>query len=151
MRGNHSVISDIPHGIKGSPPLVREPLRQITLPEDWYGITPACAGTTRQRDPGQGLQQDHPRLRGNHYDYIDFDELTQGSPPLAREPPSSLSSLSASTRITPACAGTTKRWQRCVRVSQDHPRLRGNHFCNSLIISICLGSPPLAREPPRSI
>ena len=50
-----------------------------------------------------------------------------------------------STRITPACAGKTKANVMPIRVSKDHPRLRGENLPLSSCVASIGGSPPLAR------
>ena len=126
MRGNNLLPFVDAKSLIGSPPLARE---QPTTPSAIgirLGITPACAGTTRQYRQGSTRCEDHPRLRGNNHPGPPGSFLCLGSPPLAREQPDSAAADRQETGITPACAGTT----RCSRL----PFWR--HW----------GSPPLARE-----
>ena len=49
------------------------------------------------------------------------------------------------TRITPACAGKSRRAAHLPGPHQDHPRLRGEKKNVASVMVSCLGSPPLAR------
>ena len=71
--------------------------------------------------------------------------MLPGSPPLARGLQRYCSSKSFSTRITPACAGTTQQLISVIHTYQDHPRLRGDYILHLTPLFIKLGSPPLAR------
>ena len=48
-------------------------------------------------------------------------------------------------RITPACAGSTKAFERKYLNEEDHPRLRGEYIYVDDVHYYTLGSPPLAR------
>ena len=48
-------------------------------------------------------------------------------------------------RITPACAGNSKRSEKRVETHRDHPRLRGEQPSSVVCKAFCMGSPPLAR------
>ena len=86
--------------------------------------TPAYAGKTLGKKTGQSACRDHPRLRGKDDKSTVAPEALTGSPPLARERPSS-------SRIA---------------YSGDHPRLRGKDQSIIGWINRFPGSPPLARE-----
>ena len=128
LRGNNFISLSLSLSLSGSPPLAREQLNKICIPELARGITPACAGTTCCRIIDDHICQDHPRLRGNNRSEISMHQYRSGSPPLAREQLFSFCLLFRKTRITPACAGTTGRPARPTGWTQDHPRLRGNNF-----------------------
>ena len=72
-----------------------------------------------------------------------------GLPPLTREPLSSGTLQEKRQRITPAYAGTTRPRKLPLLAFEDHPRLRGNHDFDHVIVPTILGSPPLTREPLR--
>ena len=112
-----------------------------------YGITPAYAGTTKVFKVFGIEVRDHPRLRGNHVDKMEFRGYSEGSPPLTREPQTHKIAAKSHLRITPAYAGTTDRSLLGVIHQRDHPRLRGNHSVYVFFSSPLLGSPPLTREP----
>ena len=71
-----------------------------------------------------------------------------GSPPLARGKLFLHGVPLVLRRITPACAGKTKRryWEPASR--RDHPRLRGENKETGLPVAYSQGSPPLARGKP---
>ena len=91
-------------------------------------ITPACAGSTKARSEYSILSEDHPRLRGEYCNAYHVNDLNEGSPPLARGVLISSESERLSSRITPACAGST-----------------GSNYVDT---ELKLGSPPLARGVP---
>ena len=70
-------------------------------------ITPARAGTTFSRTHQSNTARDHPRSRRNNIGKLYPICTGEGSPPLAREQPSSRFVVRASPGITPARAGTT--------------------------------------------
>ena len=149
----------------GSPPRARG---QSMTPTDGTArdrITPACAGSTRQRRRA-GPEADHPRVRGDEDGRAHPRE--SGSPPRARGAPkhrlparrvpvhprvrgdhNAATSLSArSDRITPACAGSTVALQPLVCwAERDHPRVRGEHGGEGWTLRVAYsdGSPPRAR------
>ena len=89
--------------------------------------------------------QDHPRLRGEYPPVGGIDARSMGSPPLARGVLQNCRCVLCFKRITPACAGSTKRKSVSKPISQDHPRLRGEYQLILLQSIGKLGSPPLAR------
>ena len=111
---------------QGSPPLVRERLLVHALRGVFFGITPACAGTTRLLLFQFRASWDHPRLCGNDLFSRHGSEGRSGSPPLVRERPSITTLLMEFHRITPACAGTTCSSALQTLDRRDHPRLCGN-------------------------
>ena len=126
-RGNYSVPAFFNSAISGSPPLARELPSFVIWNGSFCRITPARAGiTTAERLQKLGVK-DHPRSRGNYsVTWISFHS-SSGSPPLARELPCKNSTTELSGRITPARAGITYVRVPGLRVSQDHPRSRGNY------------------------
>ena len=132
---------------RGSPPLAREQ-RWMTQEDHLPSrITPARAGTTPFPQVQVSQTQDHPRSRGNN---VHIPALTYclagsprsrgnnenavleamqkaGSPPLAREQPSTMYCADSVTGITPARAGTTICYPIHKGRWGDHPRSRGNN------------------------
>ena len=53
--------------------------------------------------------------------------------------------LRFSLRITPACAGKSRRALRCGRGCRDHPRVRGEKAAPVRKTGMFMGSPPRAR------
>ena len=105
--GNHGIQSVVEFKQQGSPPRVREPLIDIHTGFIHEGITPACAGTTSCFRFPFHESRDHPRVCGNHTVKSNQSQSESGSPPRVREPLETLFKDSATTGITPACAGTT--------------------------------------------
>ncbi len=91
------------------------------------------------------LIRDHPRLRGEYDAMKNYPGQHCGSPPLARGIRRPHKTRKGANRITPACAGNTAPLQVLQLESRDHPRLRGEYIMSNMLISVILGSPPLAR------
>lgn len=70
-------------------------------------ITPASAGSTLPRMDVQSLEEDHPRVRGEHLRYLLMTVIAGGSPPRSRGARSAAGALSSGGGITPAFAGST--------------------------------------------
>ena len=68
-----------------------------------------------------------------------------GSPPLARGTATTISTIIFGRRITPACAGNSKRGYSITGCGGDHPRLRGEQYYMRFLATCQVGSPPLAR------
>ncbi len=111
------------------------------------GITPAYAGTTPAGPPAVAWSWDHPRLCGDHNLAVRHSAAQQGSPPLMRGPPGLAEVLKYEERITPAYAGTTSPLCILYAISEDHPRLCGDHGPGPRSWSSVSGSPPLMRGP----
>ena len=55
-------------------------------------------------------------------------KLTHGSPPRVRGLRTAQQTMESSSRITPACAGTTHIIDVCQHSLKDHPRVCGDYF-----------------------
>ena len=73
----------------------------------------------------------------------------QGSSPLARGTPVTLTHLGFRARLIPARAGNTNVSTPVTAQIRAHPRSRGEHITGSLLYLIVLGSSPLARGTPK--
>ena len=129
----------------GSSTLARGILCNVLFEISHDGITPACAGSTGSLWHLVHQQWDHPRLRGKYLSFSEKLGAVLGSPPLARGVLVISTSLFPSLRITPACAGSTRRDCLKFLFRKDHPRLRGEYKFHLLSSCITIGSPPLAR------
>ena len=129
----------------GSPPLARGTVLSTSQQVRPYGITPACAGNRCSSMYIVSPPWDHPRLRGEQKLRHGLFAARVGSPPLARGTGCCAPLLSPLSRITPACAGNSKRSEKRVETHRDHPRLRGEQENAMLILQHFAGSPPLAR------
>ena len=147
-RGNHQTMTTTQGEKVGSPPLAREPHISGGSSGRERGITPARAGTTHSSRKQLVFGWDHPRSRGNHAPILALIRVAEGSPPLAREPPTTSPGRRPWSGITPARAGTTSFPHEGRRHRRDHPRSRGNHAISLNTAWAESGSPPLAREPP---
>ena len=135
----------------GSPPLTRGQRKRARAMCQVVRITPAHAGTTAWYPGSRCSPRDHPRSRGDNTLSAIPEFLVLGSPPLTRGQHHARTSYSASTRITPAHAGTTHAMFSKSSRLKDHPRSRGDnsrvfpHPCREQ------GSPPLTRGQPGSL
>ena len=145
MRGEHQDTRRTCVSRHGSPPHARgaHPARWRVASRQ--GITPACAGSTRLRHERDARGADHPRMRGEHM-VIAIDECQElGSPPHARGALCVTDVVGLAGRITPACAGSTKRPRVTYAMRADHPRMRGEHPRPPAPDRGLSGSPPHAR------
>ena len=62
--GEKGIARDVVTQREGSPPRVRGKDVPVTVPTVKSGITPACAGKSRQRFPERLRRRDHPRVCG---------------------------------------------------------------------------------------
>ena len=145
LRGEHrsnGVLMTLP---PGSPPPARGAHGRALARALGPGITPACAGSTRQSEGSRPGSQDHPRLRGEHQGIADAFASVDGSPPPARGAQGHPARLDGPHRITPACAGSTNGRLLSAMWLLDHPRLRGEHMATGDSLTVLNGSPPPAR------
>ena len=135
--------------VSGSPPRVREKLKQRTDKIEPIGITPACAGKTLVLVRSLPKYRDHPRVCGKNQWESYTAKTERGSPPRVREKPNAFLNSSCDTGITPACAGKTIFFHFSFILQKDHPRVCGknNHLLTRLTDHV--GSPPRVREKQR--
>ena len=133
--------------ILGSPPHVRGPHLKLFYLLQSLGITPACAGTTRNACTPPTLGRDHPRMCGDHPQAYRIFPSILGSPPHVRGPRICTSPIFRGRGITPACAGTTTAGKEVPGYMGDHPRMCGDHAFNLVCPAIISGSPPHVRGP----
>ena len=129
----------------GSSPRVRG--ARVLLAQDLRGdgIIPACAGSTTGRATCTYQPRDHPRVCGEHPDYIDTKQKKKGSSPRVRGALTlSVASLMCS-GIIPACAGSTSRLRALPGRPSDHPRVCGEHSTPSWPPASTTGSSPRVR------
>ena len=107
--GNYSLRNDGYAVTMGSPPRVRElPFLRCSAC-GFPGITPACAGITYNFCIVRIESKDHPRVCGNYCPPGRAHAAKQGSPPRVRELLDRALLDLHPARITPACAGITRR------------------------------------------
>ena len=128
LRGEH--VDGAGHMITGwgSPPPTRGTRASILFNVLSLRITPAYAGNTQTHQHQTLRQQDHPRLRGEHFDMKGFMITGWGSPPPTRGTREKAGFKHYFPRITPAYAGNTSKINGNLPLRRDHPRLRGEHL-----------------------
>ena len=109
----------------GSPPRMREKARQQEHLAAQSGITPACAGKSRE--------------------YRVSDERSLGSPPRMRGKAHALKKRPLPVGITPAYAGKSSFLSGCTRMPRDHPRVCGEKRPRHAGMHAQKGSPPRMR------
>ena len=92
---------------EGSPPPTRGKLNRVGISSTSARITPAYAGKTAFYGAGYRENQDHPRLRGENFDWISEKVSGIGSPPPTRGKRGRRRGGGTLDRITPAYAGKT--------------------------------------------
>ena len=145
MRGEHKFEACVRIGVEGSSPHARGTRPPVRVSIRPLGIIPACAGNTvRWRVRHVGLQ-DHPRMRGEHFNAVRSATSPQGSSPHARGTPQQRLRVGFGAGIIPACAGNTSRIVRSLLGIWDHPRMRGEHMFDEVSGDRYEGSSPHAR------
>ena len=99
-------------------------------------IIPAYAGSTTSSPPPGVGRGDHPRIRGEHRLFTEYERRGGGSSPHTRGAPTPSDRTVAGCWIIPAYAGSTLSASLTGSVSADHPRIRGEHVTPA---SRCLG------------
>ena len=92
---------------KGSPPLARGTGRFFKPLPLLRRITPACAGNSHGKRKVRYVTWDHPRLRGEQFQFESSTVKGMGSPPLARGTGGLDGARDKGNGITPACAGNS--------------------------------------------
>ena len=107
IRGKHWKMESKGILNSGSPPHTREAPATVCAFDRSGGITPAYAGSTSALISALQGAWDHPRIRGKHMVNGAYKYTVEGSPPHTREARHKSSDFYASSRITPAYAGST--------------------------------------------
>ena len=128
-----------------SPPRMRGKVHPAHHAEQGDGITPAYAGKSRCNLPSTAPWKDHPRVCGEKARSICRPLCKMGSPPRMRGKVSVHSAFSPFVRITPACAGKSRRLSHCRSQFWDHPRVCGEKLSLSTRPRAKSGSPPRVR------
>ena len=120
-------------------PFTRSPL---------WRIIPAYAGSTLLQSQGSLDGRDHPRIRGEHSDFAAIGKCAAGSSPHTRGALGLAVKSGDCERIIPAYAGSTLLGWLPVRLSEDHPRIRGEHRVCRPRSMLHRGSSPHTRGAP---
>ena len=129
----------------GSSPLARGLHSNSLAGINAKGIIPARAGFTPRIAFTVENLKDHPRSRGVYRPPSRMRECSVGSSPLARGLRSWCPPGVRLGRIIPARAGFTARSRVRSVTRSDHPRSRGVYSDTSAVVSLEVGSSPLAR------
>ena len=108
-------------------------------------ITPACAGRSEEFRRSDAKYRDHPRVCGEKCRKKFFIRRRRGSPPRVRGEAGPSRPPRPADRITPACAGRSRRSRRWTPTPQDHPRVCGEKRCLGNAVVPQQGSPPRVR------
>ena len=112
------------------------------------GIIPAYAGSTILEFRTRRICSDHPRIRGEHEEHPTVSPSTEGSSPHTRGAHFATAAFHVSLRIIPAYAGSTDAAAVAIEAPPDHPRIRGEHYVNSVYPALAAGSSPHTRGAP---
>ena len=134
---------------EGLPPRVRGRHDSDRLERNPLGITPACAGTTEVCGGGGRESGDYPRVCGDDNQRRPAEAPTMGLPPRVRGRPPDGQFRGVGRGMTPACAGTTRRWRPRPAGRRDYPRVCGDDPASLTTGSGLWGLPPRVRGRPQ--
>ena len=109
----------------GSSPRVRGTAPELISIVDKAGIIPACAGNRQRRETRKENRGDHPRVCGEQYDVVIYDEAQEGSSPRVRGTVGWFWHSYSLKGIIPACAGNSLVSDLVNEYDRDHPRVCG--------------------------
>ena len=110
-----------------------------------YRITPACAGKRIILHRDDAPSRDHPRVCGEKDNKKPAAPCSGGSPPRVRGKGDKLDKTFDEARITPACAGKSRKPSLRQRKRWDHPRVCGEKDPINDDADDLPGSPPRVR------
>ena len=130
---------------RGSPPRVRGEAVLEAGHVPGARITPACAGRRHSLQCTPSARPDHPRVCGEKQPAFPFCFHVLGSPPRVRGEVTTCDTANRTARITPACAGRSRKNASLHFQFWDHPRVCGEKFKVSVKKRSKSGSPPRVR------
>ena len=148
IRGEHSAVIVVKDLHAGSSPHTRGARRLDTQHHHRIRIIPAYAGSTTRRRRRDRISGDHPRIRGEHRLFTEYERRGGGSSPHTRGALAHPPDARHGERIIPAYAGSTGGARRHQKRFSDHPRIRGEHFIKYGIVPSSEGSSPHTRGAP---
>ena len=110
-----------------------------------HGSSPHTRGALARRRCLAGPPTDHPRIRGEHVMPSRNVNGVTGSSPHTRGAPARADWGGGCRGIIPAYAGSTMAAYRLDLMTQDHPRIRGEHRLSGLYTGDGQGSSPHTR------
>ena len=145
IRGEHVSFGAVLLRVAGSSPHTRGARAGGRGIPPTRRIIPAYAGSTTAGAVRVRGRRDHPRIRGEHHGWEGWQLASEGSSPHTRGAPGRCGRPRHLSRIIPAYAGST-----VVDIAEqphegDHPRIRGEHTCNSRWVPLMTGSSPHTR------
>ena len=144
-RGENSVLGDEHADVIGSSPLTRGKLELGHPLCRGERLIPAHAGKTRPSSPSCPSTRAHPRSRGENSNVGPGAPVAFGSSPLTRGKQRRCPRRSQRAGLIPAHAGKTYCRKCGARLSQAHPRSRGENASVPSLASALVGSSPLTR------
>ena len=109
------------------------------------GIIPAYAGSTADHFPAVVVDEDHPRVCGEHSFSLCVVGTCAGSSPRMRGALAYTAVKRKNVGIIPAYAGSTQLRTLSPKPMEDHPRVCGEHYAAMSAISTFKGSSPRMR------
>ena len=143
--GENPSLCRFPAPQAGSPPRMRGKHSAALPPPESARITPAHAGKTLSKITITVLYTDHPRACGENVLAVPLFDSVSGSPPRMRGKLTSISDITATSRITPAHAGKTFSRSPGDSAGSDHPRACGENLAELRCRYFQVGSPPRMR------
>ena len=148
IRGEHSLAPPTDRGSTGSSPHTRGARSGSPGDTRTPGIIPAYAGSTLSLAVGCALDEDHPRIRGEHIGAGHHHHSAVGSSPHTRGARLGKSRILDACGIIPAYAGSTEECVPHHSLRPDHPRIRGEHAVAAVTVPAYSGSSPHTRGAP---
>ena len=134
IRGEHGVPASPGILERGSSPHTRGAPKSTSTPPETSGIIPAYAGSTRCSRRARWVCRDHPRIRGEHTMTAHSSGAAAGSSPHTRGARGGVHRHRRPGRIIPAYAGSTGSTKTNGSRTTDHPRIRGEHVCETVLV-----------------
>ena len=130
IRGEYLHAGKIKAYVQGSPPHTRGIFFVCSCISLSLRLTPAYAGNIQKDDGCAQRDGAHPRIRGEYDPLRDRTNNDVGSPPHTRGISTATSMRCTSMRLTPAYAGNIVTELTVERLTEAHPRIRGE-YCSS--------------------
>ncbi len=126
VRGEHGSLAEPDRTNAGPSPRARGAPAGIDGQAQLGGTIPACAGSTRASRANARVLRDHPRVRGEHLNWLGVMFWPRGPSPRARGALATRAAHTPGQGTIPACAGSTPRYLRNgARGRGPSPRARG--------------------------
>ena len=144
-RGENAEVVSLYLICAGSSPLARGKPDQGSCRQAGKRLIPARAGKTTAQLAANGVEEAHPRSRGENESAMFGVPPLLGSSPLARGKLKAFGERPLASRLIPARAGKTSGTRVASLRATAHPRSRGENMPQAVARSLGQGSSPLAR------